>query len=175
MQNPRLCIWQTLSRTSAGYYWEVFYEVIASGTCDGPSDIISYLDQLIPSSTYVICPGIKHYPEIVRFKTKHLIEWARPFPRQCSDQCSLWFYQKSERLLCTSCHKLEHDIKYLAKRAELTTDLQKISRVLPNSKYPISKLSPVSKKLRVSNYIKHDDNIRILFARYLTQLLLVHL
>ncbi len=151
LQNPRLCIWHDSLSGVSGYYWEVFYEVVASDNYTCPCDITTYMDQLLPSSGFVVCPGIKEYPEQIRFKTKHLIEWDRPFPRKCSDSCSLWFLPKSDQQqFCAACHKLEHDIKYLAKRADSTTDSQKLSRTLPSSKCPISNLSPVSQMKRFS-------------------------
>ena len=90
------------------YHWEIYYKVVATGSYTGISDIIEYLEQLLPSSGYVVCPGLKEYPEQVRFKTKHLVEFGSPFPRLISDQCSMWHIpnlaqQHNESQLCINC------------------------------------------------------------------------
>ena len=138
------------------YHWEIYYKVVATGSYTGISDIVEYLEQLLPSSGYVVCPGLKKYPEQVRFKTKHLVEFGSPFPRLISDQCSMWHIpnlaqQHNESQLCKACVKLQHDVKYLVSRADSTTEANKTARSLPNSKYPLSKLSPESQKKRMKN------------------------
>lgn len=159
MQNPRLCIEYGSLLQPAHYYWQVFYQVIEEGQYTCPSDILVYLKQLLPSSGYTICPGIKHYPETIRFKTKHLVQWGPPFERLFSDGCSLWHIpnncqQSPESNVfdcCKACKLLQHDINQLERRANATTDLQKSARTFSSSKYPLSKLSPASQKKRVSN------------------------
>ncbi len=61
------------------YSFQVFYNTICSGCCVGDlSDIESYLSQLFPVSSYVVCPGIREYPSSIRFKTKNLVVWKEP-------------------------------------------------------------------------------------------------
>ena len=110
IQNPRLCITydSKFDMQTYIYHWEIYYKVVATGSYTGISDIIEYLEQLLPSSGYVVCPGLKEYPEQVRFKTKHLVEFGSPFPRLISDQCSMWHIpnlaqQHNESQLCINC------------------------------------------------------------------------
>ena len=144
---------------SSRYYWQVFYKVVEEGQYTCPSDIEGFLKQLLPSSGYVICPRIKEYPEQIRFKTKHLIEWGLPFSRKFSDHCSLWHVPNTLGTCCAACKLLQHDIKVLAQRADGTTESQKRARTLPNSKYPLSKLSPASQKRRVASTIVERKNL----------------
>ena len=64
IQNPRLCVYHGDSRKSDGcFLWQVFYNTVSEGVYCSPSDIEMYLEQLLPSSGYVLCPGIRKYPE----------------------------------------------------------------------------------------------------------------
>ena len=57
---------------------QVLYHTVSSWPID--ADILSFLlSQLVPSSEYVVCPGIGAYPPEVWFKTKHLRGWGQPF------------------------------------------------------------------------------------------------
>ena len=78
IQNPRLCITydSKFDMQTYIYHWEIYYKVVATGSYTGISDIIEYLEQLLPSSGYVVCPGLKEYPEQVRFRTKHRERWG---------------------------------------------------------------------------------------------------
>ena len=40
-----------------------------------------YLEQLRPSSGFKVCPGIKEYPQEIRFQTKNLRQWSIQFDR----------------------------------------------------------------------------------------------
>ena len=57
------------------------------------SDIQLYLDQLLPTSKFFVCPVIRDYPDEIRFKTKHLVQWGEPFSRMFSAACSQWHIQ----------------------------------------------------------------------------------
>ncbi len=58
------------------YSFQVFYNTISSGCCRSDlSDIESYSSQLLPMSSYVVCPGVGEYPPDIRFKTKNLVIW----------------------------------------------------------------------------------------------------
>ena len=134
----------------------MFYKEVAYGAYSGPSDILHYLEQLLTTSGFVICPGLKEYPKQLGFKTKHLVEWGPPFCRISSDNCTMWHlpHNLAESSLfqcCKACKQLQHDIKQLVQRADETTEVQKRSRTLPSSKYPISKLSPDSQKKRIAS------------------------
>lgn len=126
-----------------------------------------YLKQLLPSSGYVVCPGIKEYPDQIRFDTKNLRQWGPPFNRKFSANCYQWHVPNNAQQLpgsiafdcCKPCKQLLHDINQLALRANTTTQTQRMSRTLPSSKYPLSKLSPASQKIRVTKVIVDRQNV----------------
>lgn len=116
-----------------------------------------YLNELLPSSGFVLCPGVT-YADSIRFKTKNLIEYGPPFNKKCSNTCLLWHVPNNSRLshdhvlfnCCQPCKTLHNRICALEKRAEKTPVDQWELRLRPSSNYPISKLSPASQKVRHS-------------------------
>ena len=165
LQNPRLCI--VHEAQSSHFYWQIYYSTIQDGVYANPSDIEMYLEQLLPSSGYVVCPGIRSYPDQIRFTTKNLRQWGPPFNRMFSATCAQWHIpnnvQQSPESLgfdcCKSCKQLLHDINQLAQRAVATTDTQRVIRTLPSSNYPLSKLSPSSQKTRIGNIMIDRKNL----------------
>ena len=103
----------------------------------------------------------------MRFKTKHLVEWGPPFHRKFSDLCSVWHIpchvkqnkESNTFQCCKACKKLQHDIDCLVKRANTTAESQKVARTLPSSKYPVSKLSPDSLRMRVKKASVERQNL----------------
>lgn len=154
LQNPRLCLIQDGDQVF--YKWQVYYSTCASGTYTRLSDVAEYLKQLEPLSGYVMCPGIREYPSLIRFKTKHLMEWDAPFNRKFSSKCSLWhvpnnIHQAPESAVyncCKACKQLSHDIVQLKRKAISTTEADRMARTSTSSNYPISKLSPASHDVR---------------------------
>ena len=69
--NPRITIF--CDGNSATCKFSAFFHTIASGPVDTVS---SCIEQLLPESSYVICPGILDYPPELRFKMKHLHQWG---------------------------------------------------------------------------------------------------
>ena len=71
--NPRLYVFEDDSDHVVKFWWQIFFKTVDQGEfCS--SKIESYPEQMEPSSKYRVCPGIKEYPEEVRFKTKSLRE-----------------------------------------------------------------------------------------------------
>ena len=132
--NPRLCIVDDGSVLV--YKWQVFSQTICQGNFNF-SEVLLYLQQLEHYSGFVLCPGLKNYPSLIRFKTKHLREWGTPFGRLDSESCSLWHKPDNQlhptgsslRDVCANCKKLSYAINQLAERAVCTSDDQKLSRV----------------------------------------------
>ena len=97
----------------------------------------------------------------MRFKTKHLREWGKPFLRLDSDTCSLWHIPNNVRQspssplfnACKSCKTLHHDVQVLSKRATATADEKKACRSSVSSNYGLKFLSPASHKERISRNI----------------------
>lgn len=95
IQTPRLCV--CFSPDKVQFSWQHYFVTVAEDICHGMSSITVYLDQLLPCSGYVICPGITEYPSEIRFKTKNLVEWGAPFNRKFSSTCSLWHIPNNSR------------------------------------------------------------------------------
>ena len=77
IQNPCLCL--SFQSDRVWFSWQYYFTMYAEGQCNQMCDIATYLDELLPCSGYVVCPGIKDYPSEIRFKTKNLVEWGAPF------------------------------------------------------------------------------------------------
>ena len=165
LQNPRLCI--VHEAQSSHFYLQIYYSTIQDGVYSSPSDVEMYLEQLLPSSGYVICPGIRSYPDQIRFATKNLRQWGPPFNWMFSAACAQWHIpnnvQQSQESLgfdcCKSCKQLLHDINQLVQRATTTTDTQRVIRTLPSSNYPLSKLSSASQKTWIGNIMIDRKNL----------------
>ena len=165
IQNPRLGV--CFQSDQVQFSWQHYFATYAEGVCNGLSDITMYLDQLLPCSGYVVCPGVKEYPPEIRFRTKNLVEWGAPFNQKFSSSCSRWHIPNNSRQAvdscsyncCKHCKKLLHDIQQLVHRSEQTTEVQKLARTLPSSNYPLSKLSPASQKKRVTKVIEERKNL----------------
>ena len=85
-----LCI-HSLTWWTMLYKWQVFFHTVDEGKYCYQT-INHYLDQLLPSSGYHVCPGIMRYPhETIRFQTKNLREWGIPFTNRVDSKlCELW-------------------------------------------------------------------------------------
>ena len=156
MTNPRLYIFEDDDHT-VKYWWQIFFKTVDEGEfCT--AKIQSYLEQLRPSSSFKVCPGIKEYPEEVRFQTKNLRQWGIPFNRLDSSSCELWHIPNNThhpagdklRDTCYKCRLLQHDINSLAVKAQALPEEQKLLRVSVQSNYPIKYLSPASRAVRMN-------------------------
>ena len=119
------------------------------------SDVAEYLKIL---SGYIVCPGIREYSSEIGLKMKHLKEWGMPFYLKFSSECSLSHVPNNIHLdpesvvynCCKPCKQLWHDVHQLQRRAISTTEHRRIERTCSSSNCPISKLSPVSQKLKIA-------------------------
>ena len=131
------------------------------------SDIHVYLDQLLPTSKYVVCPSIRDYPEEIRFRTKNLVQWGELFSRMFSAACNQWHIPNNAWQspitaaynCCNPCKQLIHDIRQLQQKAGETTEVQRLSKTLTSSNYPISKLSPASQNKQISKLTDERKNL----------------
>ena len=166
IQNPRLCVHHG-AKSASNFRWQVYYDTVQDGAYDTPADVEVCLRQLHPSSGFVVCPGIREYPDAIRFSTKNLKRWGPPFNRMFSSKCVQWHVpnnvQQSPSSVaydcCKPCKQLLHDIKQLEKRSEAVSDTQRVMRTLPSSNYPLSKLSPVSQKARIANMTMERNSL----------------
>lgn len=132
------------------------------------TSVTSLLNQLLPDSGYVTCPGISRYPSELSFKTKHLREWGDPFNRTDSDICELWHLANNNRQLpssalynvCRLCKQLHHAIQQLLRRNDTVSEAQKQARRSTSSNYGIKFLSPDSQKSRISRNIQERKRLQ---------------
>ena len=139
----------------------MWFKTIASGSYS-PDTIKEYLEELRPHSGYKHCPGLKKYPEEVRFNTKNVRQRVLPFNRIDAQSCALWHiphnihHPNGDELgdTCVPCRVLHRDITKLATNAACITSDQKLARTSVHSTYPLKYLSPKSKSERVSKLSK---------------------
>lgn len=155
IQTPRLCV--KCDAQNITFSFQVFYKSIDVGPYDHEM-AMSFLSQLHPHSSYVVCPGLRDYPNAIEFKTKNVRLWGEPFGRIDSQACRLWHVPNNSRQpptsplynCCPSCKQLNHDIQQLLKRALNTTSRQREARKNSFSNYPLKYLSPADRSERIT-------------------------
>jgi len=165
LQNPRLCV--ACDGTLATYKFQVFFKTIESGPCD-PDRVYMLAQQLLPSSSCVLCPGIQEYPPEICFKTKHFRQWGQPFGRLDADTCTMWHILNNSLQppssplynACKPCKQLHHDIEQLRRKNADLTEGKKLARIDVSSIYPMQYLSPASAQKRVSRLSKERKNLQ---------------
>ena len=131
--------------SSIQYKWQVLFKIISRGECS--MDVIrEYLGELRLHSGYKLCPGVKEYPEEVRFETKKVRQWGLPFNRIDCESCTLWHMEA-----CKPCRLLHRDITKLVKKATCATSEQQLARVSVHSNYPLKYLSPTTRRSECPN------------------------
>ena len=151
---------------SIHYKWQVLFNTVSHGNYS-ESVLRKYLDQLRPQSGYKLCPGLKKYPEELRFETKKLRQWGLPFNRIDSQDCHLWHIphnihhptRDELRDTCQSCRFLHHDITQLVRQKDSVSIEKKSARLSIHSNYPLKYLSPRSTTERVSKLSKDRKNL----------------
>ena len=112
------------------YSFQVFFKEIDAGVCSSNfSNIECFLQQLITTSGFVVCPGIRDYPASIRFNTKNLVVWSEPFNCCFSVNCSQWHVPNNAQQTlgsagfdcCKPCKQLIHDIRQLQRKSEKVT------------------------------------------------------
>lgn len=163
LANSRLCV--MAEGDLIQYKWQVVFKTITSG--DYSVDAVKkYLEELRPCSGYKVCPGLKNYPDEVRFDTKNVRHWGLPFNRIDAQSCALWHIPHNVhhpaghelRDTCQPCRVLHRDISKLVKKATNVSADQKLARTSVCSNYPLKYLSPTSKAERVSKLSKERKN-----------------
>ena len=133
LSNPRLCIMS--EGDTIQYKWQVFFKTVVSGEYSMDA-VKEYLDKLRPCSGFKVCPGLKQYPEELRFDTKNLRQWGLPFNRIDAKSCALWHVPHNVhhpagddlRDTCQCCRVLHHDITKLIDIAASISLYRKLSR-----------------------------------------------
>ena len=164
MANPRLCIFA--EGDIAKFRWQVLFKSLDQGEYS-IEKTEPYLEQLRPSSGFKVCPGLKKYPQELRFQTKNVRLWGIPFDRVDAKCCEMWHIPHNIhhptgdelRDTCQPCRNLHRDIQKLVEKASTVTEEQKIARTSTHSKYPMKYLSPTSRALRVTKICKDRVNL----------------
>ena len=152
------------------YSFEVLLKKIQTGSwraSEPPHKVISgILDTLLPSSGYVLCPGIRDYEsqygEFIRFKSKNMRIWMEPIQRHDSTECSLWHKPGNTRSasnsllsdVCANCKRLVHDLNAIKTRVLAASPGHKEIWVEPSSNRPLKYLSPASQTERLAKSSK---------------------
>ena len=164
LANPRLCV--MVEGGLIQYKWQVLFNTIASGdySVDAVKD---YLEEFRPHSGYKVCPGLKNYPDELRFDTMNVCQWGLPFNRVDAQSCALWHiphnvhHPAGDELRDTRqpCCVLHLDISKLVKKATSVSVNQKLARTSVHSNYPLKYLSPTSKAEHVSKLSKECKSL----------------
>ena len=130
-------------------------------SCDDKS-FISLLQQILPGSSYTVCPGIADFRQ--RYSAIH--RDVQGLQKICvgaavlkyeSEKCLKWHIPANQKVLasdrtfnmCIQCKNLDCRLaKNLAATLTLSTP-EKIARALPGSHCPLAYLSPASQKVRI--------------------------
>ena len=151
--NPRLLLIFTDQKVM--YTFQVYFTAYESG--DYAQEIVcAKLDQLVPKSGYILCPGLQCIQYDLFHKSKKLRIWQTPFKRIDSSSCEMFHIPKNDKLhqyhqlidMCASCKKLYNQYSLIKRRNDDVSTEIKLSRMTPNSRYPLSLLSPNSREIR---------------------------
>lgn len=119
VDNPRLLL--KFSRGhEVSYTFQVHFTSAESGDY---SEVLvkAKLEQLLPGSGYILCPGLRSYD--LKFKSKNLRVWPNPLKRIDSKTCALFHVPQNSKLhphhslynMCASCKKLANAISKIQK------------------------------------------------------------
>ena len=75
LANPRLFVF--IEGATVQFKWQVPFKTLTSGEFSATT-VEPHLEQLKPVSDFKVCPGIKEYPQEIRFETKNLRRWGIP-------------------------------------------------------------------------------------------------
>ena len=117
------------------------------------------------------------HPGDINFKAKSLRVWHDPFRRIDSNTCALFHLPHNRKLhphhklnnLCASCKKLSNEILQIKKRCDTVTTEVKLQRQMPNSRYPLSLLSPTSLDIRNRCVISERKALKRKVERYVLE------
>ena len=155
VDNPRLLFkFAQNDHNQVSYAFQVHFTAIESGSYDEEL-VKARLDQLVPSSGYILCPGLQS-SDLMHVMSKNLRRWPSPFKRVDSKNCTLFHIPQNRKLhphhhlknMCTSCKTLSNQVLQIKKRNDEVTEEVKLQRRMPNSRYPLSLLSPKSQEIR---------------------------
>lgn len=165
VDSPRLLLKFDVHNVS--YIFQVHFTAIESGNYNEEL-VKARIDQLVPSSGYILCPGLKSYSQSdLHFKPKNL-------KRFDSDSCLLFHIPHNGKLhphhylnnMCAPCKRLSNEISQLKQKNAAVTTAVKLQRQMPNSKYPLSLLSPTSLDKRNRSVINERKKLKKKVEKY---------
>ena len=146
---------------SVTYLFQVFHSIVEYNSfCIDAID--RRLTTMLPTSGYVICPGLANYPDNLHIDIKGVKKWAYPFQKRIdSISCHLFHLPNNSKVhplhtlynMCEPCKKLQNCIFKWEQHAQDHV----LKNLMPSSNFPITKLSPVSQKIRVQNIMKEKS------------------
>lgn len=124
--------------TSVTYSFQVF-NALAEYNIDA---VNKKLTTMLPTSGYVICPGLSNYPDNLRYDIKGVRKWEFPFERIDNVSCHLFHIPDNSKihplhtLYNDPCKKLQNSvIKWEQRNTCIQHDVSK--HLMPSSNYPI--------------------------------------
>ena len=164
------------------FSFEVLLKCVRSGSwlfSEPPhTEITTQLDTLLPSSKFILCPGIRDYEkefgESVRFQSKNLRVWTIPHQRHDSNQCLLWHKPSNVQLsadsplhnCCTNCKALYHNLQAIKKRALSSSPSHKEKWTEPSSNRPLKYLSPASQVKKLARKGKEVKRLQKALSKF---------
>ncbi len=144
------------------------------------SNLDTLLDQMLPDSGYVVCPGIRWYDQCyaddIRYSPKGLrkIAVGEKNIRHESDKCHLWHKASNQKMtifdrrynLCNACKALEGHLVQTAREESKVSPGSRMIRTLPSSSYPMHLLSPASQKTRVRRVLRERKHLHERIGKY---------
>ncbi len=133
------------------------------------SRVASLIATLLPTSKYVLCPGLPStLTNEVNFESKSLRKWVPLFSRADNKDCALWYARgkpgaSSESRMCYKCDRLSKHLRDMLKKKKSISPAMKLKRQSAGSNYSKKYLTPEERVLRARNeYLQKKVDKRVL-------------
>ena len=163
--NPRVILSWSQTEQEVNVTFEVNLVPIKQAKCGSDVlELFQMVETLLPTSGFVLCQGLdEKVAEEATFDCKNVRKWGFPFNRMDHIDCVMWFQRPPDSTInrCGKCRDLGYYLKKEVQRRKSVTPERKARRVLPSSKYPISKLTPVSQRTRIDSIRKARSKLQL--------------
>ena len=154
------------------YYLQVIWPIVrnvTAGVCNEASQLYPLVQQLLPGSGYIICPGIHDYSDrysqqvrYCQFKSLQTIKIGDKAVCYELINCRLWHKlpevkgktASRRHNMCNECKEIDLVVSRKANRESKVPQAQKAFRTSTGSNYPVFWLSPSSQKVRVRRLMR---------------------
>ncbi len=136
------------------------------------SRVASLVATLLPTSEYVLCPGLRStLTNEINFESKSLRKWAPLFLRADHKDCELWYAggkpgAPSESLMYKKCIGLSKHLRDMLKRKKTISPATKLKRQSAGSSYSKKFLTPKWKDLRARNEYLQKKVVKRVLKKY---------